>query len=318
MAAVEFSMAISGIPARRLDAPAGSVVITGGHGMIGASLVRSLSAADRSVRTIVRRPARDATEIEWRPDSGYIDAPKLTGADMVVHLAGENIAQRWTPARRRRIRSSRSDATRLLAAALAALPTPPRVLVSASAVGIYGDRGDEVLDESSAIGTGFLARIGAEWEAATEPARAAGVRVVHMRLGVVLSPSGGILARMLTPFRLGIGGRLGSGRQWVSWIALSDVLGAICHALGDDTLTGPVNVCTPNPVTNAELTRILAGVLGRPAVFPVPALALRAVFGDMANETILASQRVRPSKLMERGFEFEWPTLERALRGLLS
>lgn len=310
-------MAISGIPARRFDAPAGSVVITGAHGMVGAALARSLSASDRTVRAVVRRPARDDTEIEWRPDGGYIDAAKLAGTDMVVHLAGENIAQRWTPERRRRIRASRDDATRLLAQALAALPTPPRVLVSASAVGIYGDRGDEVLDESSATGSGFLAEIGAAWEAATEPARAAGVRVVTIRLGVVLSPNGGMLAKMLPPFRLGVGGRLGSGRQWVSWISLPDVLGAICHALGDDALAGPVNVCTPNPVTNAELTRILAGILGRPALFPVPALVLRAVFGDMADETILASQRVRPSKLMARGFEFEWPTLEGALRAML-
>ena len=310
-------MAISGIPARRLDAPPGSVVITGAHGMIGAALVRSLSAPERPVRAVVRRGARDDTEIEWRPDSGYIDAAKLAGTDMVVHLAGENIGQRWTPARRRRIRASRADATRLLAGALAALPTPPRVLVSASAVGIYGDRGDEVLDESSTIGSGFLAEIGAAWESATEPARAAGIRVVSIRLGVVVSPTGGILAKMLLPFRLGVGGRLGSGRQWVSWISLPDVLGAICHVLGDDSLAGPVNVCTPNPVTNAELTRILAGVLGRPALFPVPALALRALYGDMADEMILASQRVRPSKLMERGFEFEWPTLEGALRGML-
>lgn len=311
-------MAISGLPVRRLEAPAGDVVISGAHGFIGSALARHLTARHRTVRALVRRLARPQSEIEWHPERGYIDSPKLAGADMVVHLSGENIGQRWTPTRRRRIRASRVDSTAVLARALAELPAPPRVLIVSGGVGYYGDRGDEVLDEQSSRGRGFLADVGAEWEAAAEPARAAGIRVINLRMGMVLARDGGALPRLLLPFKLGVGGRLGSGRQWMSWVARRDVLAAISHMLADDDLAGPVNLVSPNPITNAEFTRIVAGVLGRPALCPVPAFALRALFGDMAVETVLASQRARPKQLMERGFEFELPTLEGALRALLT
>ena len=257
-----------------------------------------------------RRPG----DIVWGPEAGRLDPHALDGVDAVVHLAGEPIAQRWTTATKRRIRESRVRGTELLAAAVASLARPPRVLVSGSAMGIYGDRGNEELDETSTVGGDFLAAVATEWEAAAEPAARAGIRVVKLRTGLVLSPGGGALAKLLLPFRMGVGGRVGSGRQWVSWIGLDDAVSAIIHAIGTEPLAGPVNLVAPAPVTNAELTATLARVLRRPAIVPVPAFALRLAFGEMGEATLLASQRIRPRRLLESGYRFRFPTLESALR----
>jgi uncharacterized protein (TIGR01777 family) len=245
---------------------------------------------------------------------GRIDADALNSVDAVVHLAGEPIAQRWTRGAKRRIRESRVRGTELLASTLASLERPPRVLVSGSAMGIYGNRGDEALDESSASGNDFLAATAVAWEAAAEAARQVGVRVVMVRTGLVLSPRGGALAKLLPAFRLGLGGRVGSGRQWVSWIGLTDTVSAIRHAIETDSLTGPVNLSAPEPVTNAELAKTLAKVLRRPAILPVPAFAMRLAFGEMGEATLLASQRMRPRRLLDSGYQFRYPTLEAALR----
>jgi uncharacterized protein (TIGR01777 family) len=300
--------------AHRLTSPQ-TVAITGATGFIGSALVGALADAGYTVRRLVRSEGRRrAGDILWDPAGGRLDPRTLDGVDAVVHLAGEPIAQRWSAAAKRRIRDSRVRGTTLLATTIASLERPPRVLVSGSAMGIYGDRGDEQLDEASPPGRDFLAEVATEWEAATEPAARAGVRVVKTRTGLVLNPRGGALARLLLPFRLGVGGRIGSGRQWVSWIGLHDTVGAIMHALSNDTLSGPVNLGAPNPVTNAELAATLGRVLRRPAILPVPATALRLVFGEMGEATLLASQRMRPRRLLESGFVFDYPTLEAALR----
>jgi uncharacterized protein (TIGR01777 family) len=235
----------------------------------------------------------------------------------VIHLAGEPIAKRWTPDVKRRIRDSRVEGTKLLSKALARLSTPPKVLVCASATGWYGDRGEESLDEASDPGHGFLAQTCREWEGATAVAREAGIRVVHLRIGLVLSPKGGALARMLPAFRLGFGGRLGDGRAWWSWITLDDLLEAIQYALMDGSLHGPVNAVSPNPVTNAEFTRTLGRILGRPAILPVPRFVLEMLFGEMGREALLPSFRVKPMKLIKAGFQFRFPDLEAALGHLL-
>lgn len=268
---------------------------------------------------VVRHPPRsDRGEIAWDPQQGRIDAAALAGLDAVVHLAGENIGERWTPARRQRIRDSRVQGTSLLAEALARMTDPPRVLVSASAIGYYGDRGAELLSESSGPGRDYLAGVAREWEAATEPAARAGVRTVIIRMGVALSPEGGALGRMLPVFRLGVGGQLGSGRQWMSWVSLPDVVRAVGFVIGHAELRGPVNVVAPEPVTNAEFTRTLARVLNRPALMFVPEVALRLVFGELADATLLVSQRAVPTRLTEAGFQFLHPNLDAALRALLT
>jgi len=247
-----------------------------------------------------------------------VDRSRLDGVDAVVHLAGANIAAgRWTAARKVEIRRSRVEATRRLCESLAQAITPPKVLVSASAVGYYGDRGAETLTEASEAGSGFLPEVCREWEAAAEPASRAGIRVVHLRFGMILSPAGGALRKILLPFRFGAGGRIGEGGQFMSWIALDDVLGAIYHALCDDSVKGPVNVVAPGPVSNAEFTRTLAGVLRRPALFPLPAFAARLLFGEMADELLLTSARVMPARLQASGYRFRFPELEGALRHLL-
>jgi uncharacterized protein (TIGR01777 family) len=291
------------------------IAITGATGFIGSVLVDELRAGGHTVRRLVRteRQRRPGDGL-WHPASGRLDPHVLEGVDAVVHLAGEPIAQRWTRAAKQRIRESRVRGTDLLARTIASMARPPRALISGSAMGIYGDRGDEELDETSVVGRGFLAEVAAQWEAATEPAARAGVRVATMRTGLVLSPRGGALAKLLLPFRLGLGGRVGSGRQWVSWIALDDAVGGILHALGEETLSGPVNLAAPAPATNAELTETLARVLRRPAIVPVPAFAMRLAFGEMGDATLLASQRMRPRRLLESGFRFRYPTLESALR----
>jgi hypothetical protein len=263
---------------------------------------------------VVRRPPAPG-EVFWDPTRGRIDVAGLEGVDAVVHLAGESIAAgRWTAERKRRIRASRVDGTRLLAGALGQLTRKPAVLVSASAIGIYGDRNDEELDEGSAPGSGFLADVGRDWEAATETAAAAGIRVVLARMGIVLAREGGALGKMLPPFRLGLGGPLGRGSQWMSWITREDAVAAILATLERPGLAGPVNTVAPAPVTNAEFTRLLAAAVSRPALFPVPALALELLFGEMAREALLASQRVVPRKLLAAGFRFADPVLGPALR----
>lgn len=294
------------------------IAITGASGFVGSALAAELTAAGDTVVRLVRpgTPPGPGTAT-WDPATGALD-PALPPLDAVVHLAGENVAGgRWTAARRAAITTSRGPATQRLCEALARRQPRPAVLVSASATGLYGDRGDEVLDEGSPPGRGFLAEVATAWEAATAPAAAAGIRVVVLRLGMVLDPRGGALARMLPPFRLGLGGRLGSGRQWLGWISRRDLVGTIRCALRDERLRGPVLAVAPAPVTNREFTRALAAALRRPAVLPVPAFALRALFGGMADELLLASQRVTPRRLLEVGFRFADPELLPALRAML-
>lgn len=292
------------------------IAVTGSTGLIGNALTSVLERRGHRVYPVVRTPPQDG-QIGWRPDDGHIDRQGLEGLDAVVHLAGENIAdRRWTTAQMTRIRESRVVGTDLLARTLASLDRPPRALLSGSAIGYYGDAGDTTLDETAGAGAGFLAEVGQAWEAATRPAAKAGIRVALMRTGVVLSPAGGALAKMLPVFRAGLAGPLGSGRQWMSWISLDDAVGAILHLLLDDA-SGPVNLVAPTPVTNAEFTRTLAGVLGRPAFFPAPAPLLRIAVGRMADEALLASARVHPGQLLEQGYAFLHPTLRQALQHVL-
>ncbi|HZZ79036.1 MAG TPA: TIGR01777 family oxidoreductase [Gemmataceae bacterium] len=293
------------------------IAITGSTGLVGSALVPFLTSGGHEVVPIVRNRT-SGEDVSWTPEAGLIDAERLEGLDAVVHLAGENIAaRRWNAAQKARIRDSRIQGTKVLCEALARLRRPPRVLVSASAIGFYGNRGDEELTEASASGTGFLPEVCREWEAATVAAEKAGIRVVHLRFGIILSPKGGALAQMLTPFRLGVGGRLGNGRQAMSWIALDDVVGTIYHGLATETLRGPVNTVAPKPVTNLEFTKTLGRVLGRPTMFPVPGFLARLAFGEMANDLLLASTRVVPEALLDSGYEFLYPDLEHALRHLL-
>jgi uncharacterized protein (TIGR01777 family) len=293
------------------------VAITGSSGLIGSALVHSLTTGGYVVRHLVRRPARDESEVAWDPQRGTIDTRGLAGVDAVVNLAGEKIDQRWNDDVKERIRSSRVKGTTLLAATLASLDPKPRVLVSGSAIGIYGDRGDDMLDESSATGDDFLASVCKEWEAATDAAGDAGIRVVHSRTGIVLAKESGALPRMTMPFRFGVGGKLGSGEQWMSWIAITDVVGAIMHALTDESMHGPMNLVAPNPVRNEEMTQALAHELHRPAMLPVPRVAMKVLLGEMGEAAVLASQRVSPRALITAGYQFALPTLEQALAAIL-
>jgi len=299
------------------------ILLSGASGFIGSRLSRSLRAdgggGGHRVVALTRR-AGDGDSVWWDAAAGRIDVDALARLrpDVVINLAGENIAQRWTPRRRARIRDSRVNGTRALAEALASLAARPRVLVSGSAVGYYGaHRGDEVLDETSAPGVDFLGQVAREWERSTDAASAAGIRVVLIRTGVVLGAGGGVLGRVALPFRAGLGGRLGDGRQWMSWIAMDDVVRGIRHLAEASTLSGPVNLVAPEPVTNAQFTKILAHVLSRPALFPVPRVALELLFGTMADNTILASQRAVPKRIAGDGFAFRHPLLEDALRSEL-
>ncbi len=297
-----------------------TVAITGASGLIGRSLIPLLTTSGHRVRRLVRGQA-SGDDRAWDPSNRRIDPGAFDGVDAVIHLAGEPIAGRWTAERRRRIMDSRVDGTTFLAETLAGLARPPRTLVAASGVGIYGDRGDRLVTEATDLRAGaetmFVERVGQSWEAATGAAVAAGIRVAQVRLGVVLTPAGGALQRMLPPFRAGVGGRLGNGRQYMSWIGIDDVLGAIHHVLVDDRLRGPVNLTAPEPVTNAEFTATLAKVLGRPALIPVPAALLRLLFGDMAKELLLSSSRVLPSRLQECEYAFRHSDLGAALRHIL-
>ncbi len=296
------------------------VVISGASGLVGSALTSRLAADGHDVIRLVRREEQRADDTAlWNPTEGEIEREALEGADAVVHLAGENISSgRWTAARKSSIRQSRVIGTTLISETIASLTRRPRVLVSASAVGFYGDRGDEVLTESSTAGEGFLPEVAIGWEQATKAASIAGTRVVLFRSGLVLSTEGGALAKMLPLFRLGLGGRLGNGRQFMSWISLDDLLRAVFFAIEHDALSGPVNAVAPEPVTNAEFTRVLAAVLHRPAIFPAPAFALKAAMGEMAEELLLSSTRVVPQRLLDAGFDFAHADLESALRSILS
>lgn len=295
------------------------VAVSGSGGLVGAEVAASLAdAGDEVVRLVRRVPAEARREVRWDPESGIVDASGLEGISAVVHLAGENIAAgRWNAGRKAAIRESRVEGTRILCDALAGLSRPPDTLVCASAIGFYGDRGDELLTEGSAAGKGFLADVCRDWEAATAPAARKGIRVVALRIGVVLSPKGGALSRMLPPFRAGFGGVLGNGRQYVSWVSLDELPGIVRHVLANRDLQGPVNAVAPCPVTNREFTAALGTVLSRPTPFPVPAFALRLAVGEMADALLLASTRVVPRRLEETGFRFRFPELHGALRHLL-
>jgi uncharacterized protein len=296
------------------------VAVTGATGLVGSALVPALRAAGHRVDRLSRRPPQPGTtDIQWDPAHGRLDPRALEGVDAVVHLAGESIAAlRWTPSVKERIRRSRVDGTRLLAETLGRLARRPQVLVAVSAVGYYGDRGEAPLTEESSPGSGFLADVCRAWEAAADPARAAGIRVVHPRLGVVLAGQGGALPRMALPFRLGVGGVIGSGRQYWSWIEIGDLVRVIELCLALDTLAGPVNAVAPTPVTNRDFTRALGRVLTRPTLVPLPAFAVRLLLGEMGQALLLASARVVPRRLERAGFRFQHPGLEAALRAALA
>jgi uncharacterized protein (TIGR01777 family) len=298
------------------------IAITGASGLVGQALVPFLTTAGHDVRVLVRRAAREPHEIMWNPATGEADIAALEGVDAVIHLAGENVGGgRWTDERKRAIRESRDQGTRTIASAIARLQKKPRVFISASASGYYGNGpegdGAPALDETAPAGNGFLADVCRAWEDAAEPARAAGVRVVHPRIGIVLDPRGGALQKLLTPFRMGAGGRVGSGRQWMSWIGIDDLIGMFAWLLSDETVSGPVNAVAPGAVQQAEFARVLARVLRRPAVVPLPAFAVRAMFGAMGEELLLGGVRLRPAVAERAGFRFAHADLETALRFLL-
>lgn len=301
------------------DVTSQRVAITGASGLIGSTLSTFLRDQGHRVHPLVRRPVHpDDDEIFWQPRTGEIDTDALEGVDAVIHLAGENIAGgRWSEERKDRILSSRVEGTTLLAGALASLERPPRVLLSVSGINYYGEGGATWLTEDMPSGDSFLSKVCVQWEAACDPARQAGIRVVHPRMGMVLAARGGALDRMLPIFKLGIGGKLGNGEQFMSWIALPDVVRAMVHFLSHDAIFGAVNLVSPHPVTNEEFTDILGAVLHRPTLFTVPAAALRLTLGEMADELLLTSLRASASKLLESGFEFLFPDIEGALRQVL-
>ena len=293
------------------------ILIAGSSGLIGTALVERLKQERHEVSRLVRRSPVSSDEIQWDPDAGAIDEARMEETKAVIHLGGASIAgRRWNDAYKQEIRDSRVNSTRLLSETLARMPQKPEAFLCASALGYYGERGNELLTENSPKGSGFLPDITAEWEAATAPASEAGIRVCNMRIGVVLSKSGELPRGLLLPFKLGLGGKLGNGRQHMSWIHIDDVVDAFTHALNTPSMHGPLNVSAPNPVTNAEFTRALARVMSRPALFTVPTFALRIAMGELA-EFALASSRMQPERLQESGFKFRWENVESALRDLL-
>ena len=290
------------------------MLIAGSSGLVGGALVSALTDKGAEITRAVRS-SPGAGEIEWHPNQDEINPATLDGFDAVINLAGENIAEgRWTDEKKRRIRDSRVNGTHLLSEAMAKLGHRPRTFLCASATGFYGDRGDEILDEESESGGGFLAGVCREWEKATDPAVQAGVRVVNLRFGPILAREGGMMSKLLTPFKMGVGGKIGSGNQYISWVAIDDVVGAIKLALTDESVRGPLNVVSPNSVTNEEFTKTLGHVLSRPTVMAVPAFAARLAFGEMADEMLLVSQRVIPKRLSEAGYGFQYSELEGAFR----
>lgn len=294
------------------------ILVSGSHGLVGSALVSSLASKGHEPFSLVRHAPDSETQVEWYPERGSLALSRLEGMDAVVHLAGESIASgRWSEEKKRRIRESRVKGTTVLSDALANLKHPPRTLISASAIGYYGNRGDELLTEESTPGNDFLASLCVEWERATDSAKEQGIRVVNARFGVILSADGGALKKMLTPFRMGVGGRVGSGKQWMSWIALADVIAGLEFVLTNDSLNRPVNFVAPNPVTNAEFTKTLGKVLSRPTIFPIPAFGVRLAFGEMADALLLSSQRVEPRQLAKSGYRFQFNDLDAALRHVL-
>jgi uncharacterized protein (TIGR01777 family) len=291
------------------------IAVSGASGLVGSALVPALEAAGHDVLRLIRRQAGPG-EVAWNPQAGTIDAAALAEIDAAVHLSGATIGRRWTAARKAEILDSRVQSTHLLSETMASLEPHPSVLVCAGGIGIYGDRGDEILTEESELGAGFLADVGKAWEQACEPARESVIRVVNLRAGIVLSREGGALDRLLLPFKLGLGGRVGSGKQWWSWIALDDLVAAIRFALEGD-IGGPINLVSPNPVTNAQFTKALGKALGRPTLFPFPSFAARAMFGEMADEALLTGQRALPARLLEAGFGFEHSELGHTLKRVL-
>jgi uncharacterized protein (TIGR01777 family) len=294
------------------------ILVTGASGLIGSAAVASFKSGGHEVIRLVRsgRPAEGTAA--WDPAKGTIDKTALEGLDAAVHLAGENIAAaRWTEEQKARIKDSRVKGTQLLSETLAGLSNPPKTFVAASATGFYGNRGDEPLDEASSPGDNFLAQVCIPWEEATAAAVQSGIRVVNLRIGIVLAADGGALAKMITPFKFGLGGRIGSGRQYMSWIEISDMVRAINHALSVESLSGPVNAVAPNPVTNAEFTATLGKVLSRPTFFTMPAFAAHMAFGEMGDELLLGSTRVYPKKLLESGYKFRYSELQAALEHIL-
>jgi hypothetical protein len=292
------------------------VAVSGASGLIGSALVPALRTAGHDVVTLVRREPTAPHEIAWDPSGGHLAAADLAGVDAIVNLSGATIGRRWNDRRKAEILESRVATTGLLARTAAGLDRKPAVFVVAGPTGIYGNRGDEVLTEESELGTGFLADVGRAWEAAAQPARDAGIRVVDFRQGIVLSTEGGALERLLLPFKLGLGGRVGSGKQWWSWVELDDVVSAYRFVL-DGNLAGPVNLVSPNPATNEQLVKALGRALHRPTVFPLPAFAVRTVFGDMGQELLLDGQRVLPARLLDAGFTFAYPDLDSAFERTL-
>lgn len=294
------------------------ILITGSSGFVGSVLIPALEQAGHTVFRLVRSTEQTSEHnIFWNPSAYRIERAKLPGFDAVIHLAGENIAGRWTETKKERIRASRVDATRFLCNTLIHLPAPPRVFISASATGYYGNRGDEILDESSTPGDDYLADVCRAWEEGAQPIHDAGVRTVHLRIGLVLSPDGGALKRMLVPFRLGLGGIIGDGRQYISWVTLDDLVGVIRFVLDREDLSGPFNAVAPHPVTNTEFTRALGRVLHRPTFLPVPAFAIRRLLGEMGEALLLGSACVYPRKLEEAGYGFLYPDIETALKMIL-
>jgi uncharacterized protein (TIGR01777 family) len=292
------------------------VAVSGASGLIGSALVPALEAAGHDVVRLVRRQPEAPNEVEWDPSAGTIDAERLAGVDAMVCLNGATLDKRWTEKRKAVIRESRVASAALLARTAAELDPRPAAFVSAGGTGIYGDRGDEVLTEESPPGQGFLAEVGRAWEAAADPARATGVRVVSFRQGIVLTRAGGALARMLTPFKLGVGGRVGSGRQWWSWVALPDAIAAYRFVLEND-VSGPLNLSAPNPATNEQFVKALGRALGRPTVFPLPAIAVKTMFGEMGVAVLLEGQRALPARLLDAGFQFSETSIDGALERAL-
>lgn len=294
------------------------VAITGSTGLVGSALVEALKANGHTVSRILREQRKlGPDDVFWNPDTAYVDTIKLEGTDAIVHLAGENISAPWTPDQKRHIHFSRLRGTQLISEAARTLKRPLQALVSASAIGWYGSRGDEVLREDSQPGKGFLPDVCRDWEGATEVAARAGIRVVFPRIGIVLSHKGGALAKMLLPFRMGVGGKIGSGRQYMSWVSLDDVVGSIIYAINTPSLQGPMNVVSPAPATNAEFTRTLGKVLHRPTIAPLPGFVVKLLFGEMGETLLLGSQRVEPARLLAAGYQFKYPALEAALRRAL-
>lgn len=293
------------------------ILVGGASGLIGSALVPALRASGHEVVRLVRREPVAADEVRWDPAAGELDASELTGIQAMVGLSGEYMGKRWTEARKREILDSRVKSTELLARTAAALEPRPEVVAVASAVGFYGDRADEILTEESSAGTGFLSEVTRAWEAAADPAREVGIRTVHLRQGIVLSTEGGALKQMLLPFKLGAGGRVGSGRQWWSWVGLEDAVTAYEHVLRSD-LEGAVNVTSPNPATNRQFTTALGKALSRPSILPAPAFGIRLLFGEMGDAMLLGGQRVLPARLLDSGFSFAAPTLDGALERVLA